>query len=422
MSAGPFASKSLQQRVCSTAILVGAWHAIRRNAETSQLRKTKETAKKFGLKLPSNIKSLQGRLVSGYKFAQAHGATPSKGKGKEGKRPVVVAPLEDRIVQRAILDVLQTADDLPLVRAVLDTPTSIGGIPGRGVDTAIRMIDEAWSKGYRFAAGSDIQGFFTKIPKPNVLAFLKQEVSDPKFMALVERALATDLSNASTLSKADLDMFPIGADGVAQGSPLSALAGNIVLHDFDKAMNERGLICIRYIDDFIILGKKLVNVQKGMEAAREMLRKLKMDVYDPATRKDKAFIGPIDGSQTFLGYRLKPPSYPPSDKAQDKLKDTINRLIKEGQTSIRKAVAGRPLKTTDRTFAETVVTINKTLHGWKGSFQCSKCPSTFRSLDQWTQGRLRDFERFLLDKTKGSSGDARSLAVGIAPLSAPAND
>jgi hypothetical protein len=278
------------------------------------------------------------------------------------------------------------------------------------------MIDEAWSKGHRFAAGSDIQGFFTRIPKAHVLTFLKQEVSDLKFLALVERALAVDLSNASTLSKADLAMFPIGPDGVAQGNPLSALAGNIVLHDFDKAMNQRGLICIRYIDDFIILGKKLANVRKGMEAARAMLRELKMDAYDPATRNDKAFIGEIDGSQTFLGYRLKPPTYPPSEKAQAKLKDAINRLIREGQTSIRKAVAGRPLKPTDRTFAETVVTINKTLQGWRGSFQCSKCPETFRSLDLWTQGRLRDFERFLVDKTKCSSASERSSAVGITPL------
>ena len=79
-----------------------------------------------------------------------------------GKRPIVVAPLPDRIVQRAILDVLQEATDLPHVQEVLATPTSVGGIRGRGVDTAIKLFDDRQLAGDRFVAGSDISGFFTR--------------------------------------------------------------------------------------------------------------------------------------------------------------------------------------------------------------------------------------------------------------------
>jgi retron-type reverse transcriptase len=402
--------------VRSTYVLMGAWHAIRRNAETSQLRTTKDKAKEFGLKLPSNIKRLQGRLIHGYSFEKAHGATPSKGKGKTGKRPLVVASLEDRIVQRAILDVLQNSPDLPTIRAVLDTPTSIGGVPGRGVDWAINLIDSAWQDGYRFASGSDIKGFFTKISKPQVLSFLSNEISDHAFMDLVERALTVELKNSHQLSTEDLLMFPLGDDGVAQGSPLSALAGNIVLHDFDQAMNQRGLICIRYIDDFIILGKKPDNVQKGMDAARRLLRDLGMDVYDPDSRRDKAFAGPIDGTQVFLGYCLNPPSYPPSKDAQEKFKATINRLINEGQAAIHKALEGRTLKPSDRTFAATVVAINNAARGWKGAFRCSRCSATFNSLDHWVQTRVRDFEQHFVRKTQGCDRKYRAMALGVMPL------
>ncbi|MGO4833077.1 hypothetical protein AB4144_12405, partial [Rhizobiaceae sp. 2RAB30] len=97
------------ERVRSMNVLVAAWHAIRRNAETSQQRKTKRQAEKFGENLPTNLRELQDRLREGYRFTKAYGATPPKGFGKLGKRPIVVACIEDRIVQRAILDVLQNA-------------------------------------------------------------------------------------------------------------------------------------------------------------------------------------------------------------------------------------------------------------------------------------------------------------------------
>jgi hypothetical protein len=112
-------------------ILVGAWHAIRRNAETSRSQRTREEARQFGHNLPQQLKKIQGRLKFGYQFAPAFGATPEKGIGKPGKRPLVIAPLDDRIVQRALLDVLQDANDLPSVQAVLKTPRRLaesGGV------------------------------------------------------------------------------------------------------------------------------------------------------------------------------------------------------------------------------------------------------------------------------------------------------
>ena len=59
-----------------------------------------------------------------------------------------------------------------------------------------------------------------------------------------------------------LSLFPNETIGVAQGSALSALAGNIALREFDAEMNSRGLVCVRYIDDFMLLGgSKLSSVR-----------------------------------------------------------------------------------------------------------------------------------------------------------------
>jgi hypothetical protein len=331
---------------------------------------------------------------------------------------LVVAPLADRIVQRAILDVLQGAKELEGVQAVLATPTSIGGIPKRGVDCAIELIEQASQAGYRYAAGSDIRNFFTKISKQQVIDFLFSQVPEPDFIGLLERALTVELCNADQMSAEDLHMFPTGTDGVAQGCPLSALAGNIVLREFDKQMNDpdRGLICIRYIDDFLVLGRNLGGVQKGMAAAKLHLQTLKMDTYEPKASPNKAFIGPLAAGHVFLGHALVPGRYPPSQAAQDKLKRSIEQLVRDGQKAIDKAVAGRKLKPSDRTFAATLVAISNTLQGWKGSFRSSNCLVTLNELDTWVHRRSIDFESYFHTHTHRKPAKVRDMALGIMPL------
>jgi retron-type reverse transcriptase len=379
-------------------VLFAAWHAIRRNAETSQQEKSKEAARKFGNDLPANLRALQDRLRAGYKFAKAHGATPPKGIGKVGIRPIVVAPLEDRIVQRAILDVLQDATEIQAVQRVLATPTSIGGIRGRGVDHAIKLFAECVEDGDQHVGGSDISGFFQKIPTPKVIQFLNDSGVESDFVRLVKDALTVELANEDRLSKEDRALFPTGEDGVAQGCPLSALAGNIVLEDFDRQMNDGKVTCIRYIDDFIICGKSLEVVREAMARAKAILAGLNMDIYDPVESPTKAFIGAVGEPHVFLGYRLVPGVYPPAPASCERLMTRIAALIKEGQRSISKAVTDRPFTSQDRCYAQTLVAIDHTVSGWRGSLKSSNCPDEFKRLDSLIDRRLLDFRRFFQEK------------------------
>jgi len=419
LSAGPTARKksSLYERVRATSTLLSAWHAIRRNAETSQQETTKQDARKFGEQLPANLRKLQNRLRAGYRFAPAHGATPAKGKGKAGKRPIVVAPLEDRIVQRAILDTLQDAKEVAGIQRVLNTPTSIGGIRGRGVEHAIKLIDARVSAGDRYLAGSDISGFFTKIPRQNVLDFLVSEGVEQEFVELVERALTVELSNADSLSEEDRQLFPTGVDGVAQGCPLSALAGNIVLEKFDREMNGRGITCIRYIDDFVVMGKSQQAVQKAMEAAKQILSDLKMDIYDPKLAPTKAFIGAVGGNHDFLGYTLLPGIYPPSSSARAKLDANVRATLAKGRASIVKAIAGRKITSTDKCYAQTIVALDQIIRGWKGSFRAANCPTEYKKIDDEIDRQLNDFRAFYNSKVAKCSDAERRRAMRVALLS-----
>jgi hypothetical protein len=287
------------------------------------------------------------------------------------------------------------------------------------VDNALKIFDQCVDDGYSHVAGSDIAGFFTKIPKAKVFKFLEPEIADPAFMELARAALTVELSNADKLSPDDLRLFPTDEEGVAQGCPLSALAGNIVLRDFDEEMNApaRGLRCIRYIDDFIVLGGSRRSVLKGMAAARSLLATLGMNIYDAEQAPTKAFVGRGGDPFEFLGRKLIPGQFPPGEAAKKKLCLSIDSLIKDGQTAIHKAVNGRRLGSNDKPFGPTVVAINNAIRGWRGCYRYSNCPEVFAELDHWICRRLTDFEAYLDSHAPKKDRTARMAALGLRQLS-----
>lgn len=402
-------------------VLVAAWNEIRKNAATARTERTRAMARDFANDLPRNLRSLSDRLRKGYQFQAAYGATPSKGPGKSGKRPIVVAPLEDRIVQRAILDVLQAAEELNTMLNVLQTPTSIGGIKGRGVDDAIKILHDRWEAGDRYVAGSDISGFFQKIPRASVFEFIRRATSDTDFVELFERALTVELKNQNELSIEDRKLFPSSTDGVAQGCPLSALAGNIVLADFDKLMNEegRGITCIRYIDDFILIGKSKRSVQRALASAKRHLQGLNMDIYDPEIDPKKAFIGEIDAGHTFLGYEIIPGRYPPSLASRANLVKRVDDTIKASKATIGKAKRQTHLGYDDLPFSQAIVAVDRIMHGWRSSYRASKCPDVFDEIEARIDQRIANFEKYFDRQMQGCPSKVRRTALGVKGLARP---
>ena len=251
-----------------------------------------------------------------------------------------------------------------------------------------------------------------------MITLLRTDTDEQDFLDLLKDALTVELKNADALDPDDRKLFPTGPDGVAQGCPLSALAGNIVLRAFDLRMNDpaRGITCIRYIDDFILIGRSRASVEKALASARAQLATLGMDIYDPVTNPTKAFMGEIGQPHVFLGHQIIPGRYPPSDGACDSLLARIDALVKAGQLAIRKAVTGRQLTSFDRCYAQTIAAIDHTVKGWRGSFQSSKCVRTFDRLDRQIERRMKDFDAFFLTKTAGLPYVARRRALGVSVL------
>jgi hypothetical protein len=142
--------------------------------------------------------------------------------------------------------------------------------------------------------------------------------------------------------------------------------GNVLLRDFDRAMNGRGITCIRYIDDFLILGPSRKAVTKAFEAARRMLSALDLDAYDPLTRPDKASTGPVCDGFEFLGCSIDGSLVQPSRKARERLLERVRGLLDEGRRTMTKASKGRVRYGSGA--VQTVDAVNRTVKGWAEAF------------------------------------------------------
>src|SRR5262249_7916123 len=148
-------------------------------------------------------------------------------------RPLVLASLEARIVQRSVLETLTVH---PAMEQYFSSPYSFGGIPRQkdaafaAVPAAIDAVLKAIGSGARYCASADITGFFTQISKSSVRKQIASKVHDDEFMELFDDAIRVELSNLIELREKS-KLFPIEDIGVAQGNSLSPLLGNIYLSD-----------------------------------------------------------------------------------------------------------------------------------------------------------------------------------------------
>lgn len=250
----------------------------------------------------------------------------------------------------------------------------------------IANVNTAIANGNVWYIRSDIKDFFTRIPKQKVIDFVRAAVDDGDFIDLFKRALETNLENKEELEERNLfKLFPDEKTGVAQGSALSALAGNIALREFDADMNSRGLICVGYIDDFILLGKNEVSVRRGYAAAREILSAMGMDAYDlndfNARKTGKVDAGNIYNGTDFLGYRISGFSRQPCRAACQRFVEKLDVIVRDAKNYMREtrhAGTANP----NCMYYQSMVKLNGLVWGWSQSFKHTTARQVFAQLDK----------------------------------------
>src|SRR6266849_5556367 len=149
-----------------------------------------------------------------------------------GVRKLGIPTVLDRFIQQAVRQVLQRRWDRTF------SEHSYGFRPGRSAHQAVEQAQQYIVAGYRFVVDLDLEKFFDRVNHDKLMAKIAERVSDKSLLKLIRAFLQTGVMEGGLVSPVD--------EGTPQGGPLSPLLSNIVLDEFDRELERRGLRFARY--------------------------------------------------------------------------------------------------------------------------------------------------------------------------------
>ncbi len=239
--------------VLDEALLLQAWERVRANGGAAGL--DGESVAAFARQALGHLQALQSEVRSGrYLVRPLHQLLVPKGSG--GTRALAVPAVRDRVLLGALALVLGER-----LEPLFDD-ASHAYRPGRSVLTAIAQVLQRRDEGMLHVLEADIEAFFDRIHHPSLLAALQPHVACPALMRLIRHVL-TPLVSAGGSEH-------LTTRGLPQGSPLSPLLANLVLHPLDAGLRAAGHALVRYADDCAPRRRTGGVILLGSHAAQEM--------------------------------------------------------------------------------------------------------------------------------------------------------
>ena len=234
-----------------------------------------------------------------------------------GMRKLGIPTVIDRIIQQAISQKL-----MPIYEPKF-SDGSYGYRPGRSAKDAISRVKEYAEEGYRYAVSLDLSKYFDTLNHERLLNLLRKEIEDERVIQIIKRYLKSGVMENGVVMETE--------EGSPQGGNLSPLLANIYLDEFDKEFERRGVPCVRYADDIVLLARSERAAKRLLETSTSYLEgKLKLTVNREKSKvtsvfaiRNFKFLGFAlgrNGSGVFI--RVHPKSW---KKMKAKLKDLSSR-------------------------------------------------------------------------------------------------
>ena len=276
-----------------------------------------------------------------------------------GKRMLGVPTVIDRMIQQAIVQVLQ-----PMYEPLF-SENSYGFRPKRSAQQAMKQALEYYNEGYTQVVDLDLAKYFDTVNHEILIGMLREQVKDERVIRLIRKYLKSGVMINGLISPT--------TEGTPQGGNLSPLLSNIYLTAFDRMLESRGHKFVRYADDCNIYVKSRRAAERVMANCTKFLEgKLKLKV----NRKKSQVGSPL--RLKFLGFSMyktgKKAGIRPHGKSIKRFKDKIREL-------------------TSRKQARSVELILKRLKrftvGWLGYYSIADMESRIKSLNEWIRRRIR---------------------------------
>lgn len=275
-----------------------------------------------------------------------------------------IPTVTDRMLHQALHQVLEPLFEPDFLSH------SYGFRPGRNAHQAVLQAQTYINEGYQHIVDIDLKSFFDEVDHRILLELIYQKVKCRQTMKLLRKIMRAPIQIEGKLHKR--------RKGVPQGSPLSPLLSNILLHELDKELENRGLHYVRYADDFSIY----VRSKKAARRVGNGIYKFLRDrLHLPINREKSGIQRPL--TFNILGYGLTS-SYKKGERGQYQLVVSKSKWRK-----FKAELKAITRKTTPMTFDERIQRLTQLMRGWINYFKLASIQSKLKKLDEWLRNRLR---------------------------------
>jgi RNA-directed DNA polymerase len=275
-----------------------------------------------------------------------------------GTRELGIPTVVDRLIQQALLQVLQ-----PLIDPTF-SEHSHGFRPGRSAHGALLEAQRYVQAGYRTVVDVDLEKFFDRVNHDILMDRLAKRIADKPVLRLIRRYLQAGILAHGVHSER--------IEGTPQGGPLSPLLANVLLDEVDRELERRGHRFVRYADDCNVYVRSRRAGERVLQALRGCYARLRLVVNE-----SKTAVASVWGRK-FLGYCFRASKdgakLAVSSQALDKLREHIRQLTRRSR--------GRSLE-------QIAADLRDYVPGWKAYFRLAQTPTVMQALDRWLRHRLR---------------------------------
>lgn len=336
--------------------LIQAWKRVKANGGSAGVDGLSIEATKVYLQTAWTL--IRERLLNGtYRPQPVRRVQIPKPDG--GMRELGIPTVTDRVIQQALLQVLQPRIDPTF------SEHSYGFRPGRRAHQAVLAAQRYVQEGRRIVVDVDLAQFFDRVNHDILMDRLAKRIKDKAVLGLIRRYLQAGILDGGV----KLERY----EGTPQGGPLSPLLANVLLDEVDRELERRGHCFARYADDCNVYVRSQKAGERVLAGLRRLYAKLHLQVNEGKTTVASVF------GRKFLGFTLW------VARGGEVRRKVAGKALEKYKQRIREMTR----RTGGRSLEQVIDKLKVYIPGWKGYFQLAQTPKVFRELDEWLRHRLR---------------------------------